>query len=289
MAVRYRQTKRVLSFGDEFPDNYSSHQMSADFGKVDRVLVRAVNWVGDTILSYPAVQRLKARFPGSHLAVLVRESLSDLWRTCPYVDEVIPFEQKRGWKGVAEDVRLSLSLGKKRFDLAVVFPRSFRSAHQIYLARIPVRIGYRGEGRSLLLTHGIPRTEETLQVHRIHYYQRLVDGLGMDERLNAPRIFLREDDRDRAGETLGRLCLLDGRPLIGVNPGATYGSAKCWRPDRFGELGRRLAQKRKASVLLFGKEDERPITQEILRHLGDGGVDLTGKTELLQLAAILER
>jgi heptosyltransferase-2 len=85
------------------------------------------------------------------------------------------------------------------------------------------------------------------------------------------------------------LRLLDGRPLIGMNPGATYGLAKCWSPDRFGELGKRLSEKWKASVLLFGKEEERPITKEIIRHLGEGGVDLVGKTLFLQLAALLER
>jgi len=85
------------------------------------------------------------------------------------------------------------------------------------------------------------------------------------------------------------LGIQDGRPLIGMNPGATYGLAKCWYPERFGELGKRLFEKWKATVLLFGKEEERPIAKEILQHLKEGGIDLTGKTHLLQLAALLER
>jgi heptosyltransferase-2 len=83
--------------------------------------------------------------------------------------------------------------------------------------------------------------------------------------------------------------LFDGRLLIGMNPGATYGQAKCWYPKRFGELGKRIFKKWKATVLLFGKEEEKPIVKEILEHLGEGGLDLTGKTHLLQLAALLER
>jgi len=74
-----------------------------------------------------------------------------------------------------------------------------------------------------------------------------------------------------------------------MNPGATYGLGKCWYPERFGELGKRLFKKWKATVLLFGKEEERPIVNEILQHLKEGGIDLTGKTRLLQLAALLER
>jgi len=262
--------------------------MNTGFEGVDRILVRGVNWVGDTILTYPAVQRLKKAFPQSHLAVLVRESLVDLWKTFPSVDEVIPFQPGKGWRSLWEDLRLGFSLKREKFDLAVVFPRSFRSAYQIFLARIPIRVGYRDEGRFLFLTHGIPRDDDIVQGHRIHYYQRLLSTLGMDERLYPPRVFLREEDRRWAKEKLERMGLLDGRPLIGMNPGATYGLAKCWYPDRFGELGKRLVKKWKASVLLFGKAEEKTIAQEILRHLGDGGIDLTGQTGLLQLAAVLE-
>jgi heptosyltransferase-2 len=74
-----------------------------------------------------------------------------------------------------------------------------------------------------------------------------------------------------------------------MNPGATYGLAKCWSTRRFGELGKRLCEKWKATLLLFGKEEEGPIAKEILRNLENGGIDLTGKTRLLQLAALLER
>ena len=91
--------------------------MDTDFEKIGRILVRGVNWVGDTVMTYPAVERLKGRFPRSHLAILVRENLVDLWKTVPYVDEVIPFQQKRGWNGVWGDLRLSLLLKKKGFDL----------------------------------------------------------------------------------------------------------------------------------------------------------------------------
>lgn len=258
-------------------------------GAVNGILIRGVNWVGDTILTYPTVQRLKALFPHSHLAILVPKDLVDLWKTSPYVDEIIPFQEKEGLGSIWEDVNLSLSLKKKRFDLAVILPRSFRSAFQIYLARIPIRIGYKDEGRSLLLTHGIPRTEEILHVHRIHYYQKLVDSLGQGEESPSPRIFLREEDRRWAEDILKNLGLLDGRLLIGMNPGAAYGLAKCWYPDRFGELGKRISKRWKATILLFGKEEEQPIAKEILQRIEDEGMDLTGRTRLLQLAALLER
>ncbi len=248
-----------------------------------------MNWVGDTVLSYPTVQQLKTFFPKSHLAVLVPSYLVDLWKTFPYVDEIIPFQKKGGIGSIWEDLNLSQSLKERNFDLAVILPRSFRSAFHIYLARIPIRIGYRGEWRSPFLTHGIGRTKEIVHAHRVYYYLKLIEFLGKREGFPSPKIFLREEDRKWADQTLRDLGVLGGKPLIGMNPGATYGMAKCWYPDRFGELGRGLSEKWQARILLFGKGEERPIVREILRHLGAKGIDLTGRTGLLQLAALLER
>ena len=260
-----------------------------EFRQVKRILVRGVNWVGDTVLTYPAVQQLKTLFPHSHLAILVSSPLVDLWKTFPYVDEIIPFQKKKGIVSFWEDLNISQSLNERNFDLAVIFPRSFRSAFQIYLARIPIRIGYQDEGRSFFLTHGIHRTKEILRSHRVHYFRKLTEPLGKIESFPSPRILLREEDRRWAEQRLRDLGIQNGGPLIGMNPGATFGLAKCWSPRRFGELGKRLCEKWKATLLLFGKEEERPIAKEILQNFENGGIDLTGKTRLLQLAALLER
>ncbi len=260
-----------------------------NYKQINRILVRGVNWVGDTILTYPAVQTLKRLHPQSRLTMLVAEYLVDLWKTFPYVDEIIPFQRKKGLGSFREDLTLGRSLKEMHFDLAVVLPRSFRSAFQVYLSRTPVRLGYASGAQSCLLTHGIPRTGDVLLSHRVYYYHHLTESLGRTEKISSPRIHLREEDRRWAEETLRDCGVLEHRPLIGINPGATYGLAKCWYPDRFGELGRRLSQKRKASFLLFGKEEERPLAQEVCRRLEGRGIDFTGKTGLLQLAALLER
>jgi heptosyltransferase-2 len=255
----------------------------------DRILVRAVNWVGDTVLVYPAVRQLAEAFPGSRIAVLAPEHLVELWEGFPGVDEVISFRPGKGGRGFLEDLRVSRVLREGRFDLAVIFPRSFRSALQVRMAGIPVRIGYGDEGRSFLLTHAVPRGRKLLEVHRVHYYRALLSGLGGSEEVRPPRIALKDAERQWAQRTLQEPGLLDGRVLIGMNPGATYGLAKCWLPDRFSELGRRLADRTGASILVFGKGSERPLAEEILAGLGGNGVDLVGKTGLLQLAALLDR
>lgn len=263
--------------------------LRSDFIKIDRILVRGVNWVGDTILTYPTLEALKRRFPDSKITILVLSHLTDLWKTSPNVDEILPFDQKRGFKSVVEDFRIGHILRKKKFDLGIILPRSFRSAFQLFLAGIPIRMGYQNEGRSLLLTHGVPRRDSLLRAHRVHYYQELLELFGKINNLASPRFPLREEDRMWAREALRGYGLLDGRPLVGINPGAAYGLAKCWPPDRFAELGRRIAEKLKASVLIFGRGEEQEMANRILKKLGDKGINLTGKTNLLQLAALLNQ
>lgn len=253
---------------------------------VERILIRGVNWVGDTVLSYPAVEGIRNLFPRAHLAVLAPEFLAHLWKTVPYVDETIPFGKGQGGVSLGQDLRLAMALRKRRFDLSVIFPRSFHSALQVYLAGIPVRIGFRDEGRSLLLTHRVGRTEDLLQIHRTRYYERLLEPLGACSTSWPPRINVGEAERVWARE---RLKGLTERFLIGMNPGATYGLAKCWSLERFGELGKRVTQRWEATVLLFGKQEERPMGEQIAERIGPRGINLMGETNLLQLAALLER
>jgi len=271
------------------PFEQENNVWKSEFTNVNRILIRGVNWVGDTILTYPSVQGVKELFPRARVSILIPETLIDLWKTFPYIDDIIPFQKRKGVGSIREDVRISQTMRRGRFDLAIIFPRSFRSAFQIFLARIPIRIGYQDEGRSIFLTHNIRRKQEFLHTHRVHYYRKLIEPLGNLGKTPSPQLVLRKEDRDWADHKIREMGLLDGRPLIGFNPGAAYGLAKCWPPDRFAELGQRLSERWKATVLIFGREEERAMAVRILERIGVRGVDLTGKTSLLQLAALLER
>jgi len=260
-----------------------------ELDRIKRLLVRGVNWVGDTILTYPTLEALRKKFSTSKISILIPDNLVDLWITSPYIDEIIPFRKRKGLNSFFEDLKISYLLRRKRFDLAFILPRSFHSAFQVFLAGIPIRLGYENGGRSFLLTHKIPRTKEILSSHRVYYYRKLVEPFGEIPDFSAIHLRLREEDRDWAKEMLKKLGISKDRLLIGLNPGATYGWAKCWPPHRFGELSKRLSYKYDTFFLIFGKEEERRVALEILQILGREGIDLTGKTNLLQLAALLEK
>lgn len=263
--------------------------LNLDIKKVEKILIRSVNWVGDTILTFPTVQAIRDLFPQSRISVLTNENVADLWMRFPFVDEIITYKKRKGIEYVFEDFKIWNILRGKDFDLAFIFPRSFHSAFQVYLSGIPIRIGYKDSVRSLLLSHGILKEKEVFRIHRIFFYRKLIEIFGNDIKDYSPKIFLKEEDRAFIKRFMDDIGISNTKLIIGLNPGATYGVAKCWSPAKFGELGKRITKKWGAKIIIFGKADEKPITREILRIIGDDGIDLAGKTTLIEVAAIIER
>ena len=254
------------------------------------ILVKGTNWVGDTILSFPAVHALGRHFPEARITVLTKSRLAELWRANPAVDEVIPYDMPAGAGRLFGELRIARLIRQRTIDLAVIFPRSFSSALMVFLGGVPRRIGYKSEGRDLLLTERIDCTAELLGRHRMYYYLHLVEHLGRCPSPALPSVSLNGKLQGWADGFLSRNGL-GGELLIGLNPGATYGEAKCWPPERFAELGRRIIKDYGASILIFGstRPREKALNAAIARGIGEGCLNLSGETSLLQLAALLRR
>jgi heptosyltransferase-2 len=247
---------------------------------VSGILVSGNNWLGDAVMSLPTLKALRAMKPGERIAVLTRPSVAGLYEGLPYVDETIVRTKGklRSWISLLRELR------RRKFDTALILPRSFSSALAPFTARIPRRIGYAGDGRSPMLTDAIPRDPKLLRVHRVRYYHHLLRALGTPPEPEAPSIDVSpEADRWAASR------LPDGAPLVGINPGATYGEAKQWFPDRFIETGRRLVKRRKAAVVVVGGPAERELGDRVAAEIGERAVSLAGRTDLPQLAAVIRR
>ena len=252
------------------------------------ILVKGTNWVGDTMMSFPAVHCLRRLFPQAHISVLAKSSLADLWKVNPDIDEVIPYEFSKGVGRLFGELGIARLIRQREIDLAVIFPRSFSSAWMAFLAGIPQRIGYKGEGRDLLLTDRIDCTTEVLSRHRMYYYLHLIEPLGRCPSPPLPSLSLNGKQQGWADGFLSRNGLR-GEKLIGLNPGATYGEAKCWPPERFAALGRRLREDHGASILIFGssRPQERALNDAVAQGIGKGCLNLSGQTSLLEMAALL--
>ncbi len=238
-----------------------------------KILVKGNNWLGDAVMSLPALHSLRAMHPRARVSVLTRPFLADLYRGATGVDEVILHEtgSVKSWASTARKLKTH------PFDAALVLPRSFSSALLVFSARIPRRIGYACEGRTAMLTD-TPRPLPP-RVHRVRHFHHLLTALGEPPPVPPPRIEVLPDAAAWAEERL------PGDGWIGFNPGATYGAAKQWFPDRFIELGRRLA--RRARIAVVGGPAEAGLGGRVAA--GVGGVNLAGATDISRLAAAIAR
>jgi heptosyltransferase II len=238
------------------------------------VLVKAANWLGDAVMSLPTLVSLREMLPaGSTVSVLTKPAFADLYRGRKDVDEVLPHE--RG--GVTPWVGMVREIKRRRFDTALLLTRSFSSAFLLFSARVPRRIGYGGGGRSALLSDPVARVRE--RRHRVLDFHHLLSPLGAPPAVTAPRLAPGAEALRWAEEAL------PAGPWIGLNPGATYGAAKQWLPDRFIELGRRLSKK--GRLVIVGGPAEAELGEAVAK--GVDGLNLAGKTSIPRLAAAIAR
>ena len=256
--------------------------------RIKNILIRQPNWVGDNIFTLPAVQELRRRWPEASLTVLTKPGIVPFWKLVPEVDRVIAFPFRGGLHDLRKKFLLARKLGRMRFDLAVIFPRSFESALWAFLAGIRQRWGYREEGRGFLLTRRAVCPQGYRQTHRIDYYFRLLDGGKGGQPAPAAFISLPEKLGAEAQAILKKA--FPGRgdhPLIGLHPRASHGPAKCWPVEHYGALAERLGRELGARILIFGTAIEAELNGRVAEAGGASVLDLTGKTSLAELAALM--
>jgi heptosyltransferase-2 len=240
---------------------------------MERVLVRAPNWLGDTVLSLPAVRDLRRNFATARLEVLAPPVVADLYRAVDEVDAV------RETTGLGTDVE---SL-RGAFPLGVLLPNSFGSALPLFLARIPERWGYATDGRGILLTRRCPVPPEVRGESEVYYYRAMLAGVGLevsaspDSSLRAPGEW-----RERALRLLG-----GGGPWLGINPGASYGSAKRWIPERYAAVADQLARRHGLRPVIVGGPAERAVGERVRKAMATEALDLAGRTALPELVGVL--
>jgi len=258
-----------------------------------KILIRATNWVGDAIMALPAVRAVREKFGNAEIGIVGRPYVLDIYREQEIADELIAYDSAREHKGISGRERLAGELRERSFDVALLLQNAFDAAWLAWRAKIPTRIGYARDGRSLLLTNSIavPKVGE-IPAHEKFYYLELIRRAGWIEELpDIPWIELKISTKKRqhAEELLLNAGALTQRMRIAVGAGASYGSAKCWPPDRFATTLNALAEKMDADVILFGTQGEAAVSTAIRAGLKRAPVDLTGKTAIADLPALLSR
>jgi len=252
-----------------------------------KIVLKCANWVGDTILTTPTIRALRQRFPSARLTAIARPWVASLLRTNPDIDEVWEEDARSDWRGFA---RMARRVRDERFDLGIAFPNSFAAALLLWMGRVKRRVGYARDGRSLLLTDRVRVRPALLRDHEVRYHFNLLSALGEAPESLPPLVL---EEQPQARENVNRLLESEGiapdAPLVGLNPGAFYGSSKRWSPPRFAAVARRLIEATGGVAVLAGSQAEHSSAQEICNIVGARTHNLSGRVPLTDLVSLLRR
>ena len=258
-------------------------------GAVRRILVRGTNWIGDAVLTTPALMAIRKGFPLAKIALLAKPAIAELLHHHPAVDEIVLYRDPGPHAGLGGKLTLARLLRRGRYDLAMLFQNAFEAAALTALAGIPNRYGYATDGRSFLLTHRVPLTPKIRRSHQVHYYLELLRPLGIQVEPEPPTLRTTPDEDAEAIEHLRAFGVDAKKVLIGLNPGSVYGTAKRWLPERFAEVADRVAAEHGGVVLIFGGQGEEELGAALAGRMAAPTVVLSGRTTVRRLMALIKQ
>ncbi len=256
---------------------------------VRKVLIRSANWVGDVVMSLPAIRAVRTGLPEAEISILAKPWVAGVYENSTDLDHIIIYESPGRHQGFSGKWRLAREIKERGFDAAVLLQNAFEAAWISYLAGIPVRAGFNTDARTLLLSHAVPLNAGVKRFHQVDYYLELVRSLGFPTPESVPALKPSSGATEDAERILQSLDLPENAPLLGFSPGASYGSAKEWFPERYGDLARRAVEDLGSEVLIFGSRSDQAAAARICTESGGRAHDLAGKTTLPQAVALIAR
>ncbi|CCK79411.1 lipopolysaccharide heptosyltransferase II [Desulfobacula toluolica] len=254
-----------------------------------KIMIRAANWVGDAIMTTPVIRAVRKNFPNSTLTVLAKPWVIPVYKNNPYVDKILLYDSHKRHKKGFGTLRLARDLKKYQFDLAILMQNAFEAGLLSFLAGVKERVGYNTDGRALLLSRGIKLNPALKKGHLIDYYIGILKGVGLLDYGRDLDLFLCESDRAFANHFLEKEKIDLSRPVIGINPGATGGTAKRWFPERYAQICKKLAEKFKVKVLIFGAPQDIALGEYIAGLSNGSCINIAGMTSLGQAFALIEK
>lgn len=255
-----------------------------------QVVVKEVNWLGDLVISLPALRAIRAAYATSKLAVLVKQELAGFFDGITWIDEVIPYTAAANVRGLADRWKIVGTLRARRFDLAILFPNSFDSALWVTLAGIPRRAGYISDARGFMLTHRALPPPDALSGHQAFYWLALLRetlGLAPVPSAEQHKLEVGRANLERMRAWLGANRINPGTPLIAIAPAAAYGPAKEWPLVRYAALIDLIAERFGAECVLVGAPSERLKCQQVAATSHAGAIIAAGETNVGELVALL--
>ena len=243
--------------------------------------MRTTNWIGDAVMTTPALKAIRETFPDARISIVANPLIAQLFAFHPDCDEVIEYDRQGRHAGLIGFLRFVDLLRRKKFDCAFLFQNAIEAALMAFLAGVRSRAGYMTDGRRLLLTHAVPFTDQEKALHHTDYYLHMLEQCGVTTGDKQQQLALLPDEVQWAVDNMPR-----GRYAV-INPGAAYGSAKRWIPERFAEVADQLADRYGLSIVLSGGPAEIEIGADIAKIMQTPHKNVIGKTSVRQMMAAL--
>ncbi len=258
-----------------------------------KIVVRGTNWVGDAVMTIPALRELRRVFPESEITLHTRLWAKGIFEDADFIDEILTFEpEKSAFKTVLAQAK---TLQNKAFDLAILLPNSFESALAAKLGNVKKRFGYAKDARSFLLTDAVKIPVWKNTKHEVFYYLNLIaevenDFFGTKSVLESePRfdLIVSNERKSQARKILEANGVDLTKKIVAFCPGSTNSRAKRWQAESYAELNDKIQTELKANVILIGAPNELNVSIETAEKSKLKPVILTGKTDLSEATAIL--
>ncbi len=247
------------------------------------------NWLGDLVMATPILQDIRQKWPKANITAMCQSNVAPLLQHDPHINEVYSYKKPSGWIHRHQHHRIFEELRLGEYNLGILLTNSFSSAWWFWRGRVANRIGFAGNLRSWLLSKAVPFPAGKETQHLVLTYKALLAPLGIPLSNTPPRLYVSPEEIQAAHTLIGSYGVaLKEQILVGINPGAAYGSAKCWLPERFRAVTERLLEDPRITVVYFGDPAGRPLVDDICQGLGARVINLAGKTSIRELLALMQ-
>ena len=254
-----------------------------------KILIRAANWVGDAIMTTPVLRAVRKNYSNSHITILAKPWVAPVFYNNPNIDEIMIYQDLGRHKKGIGTLRLAMDLRKHNFDLAVLMQNAFEAALITFIAKIPERLGYNTDARGFLLNRSIKLDKVLKKGHLIDYYRGIIRGCGLKDDGRELDLLPDLKEKEAADNILKENKISLSGPVIGINPGATGGTAKRWFPDKYIEVAKRFSDAFNVKIVIFGGPGDEKLGDYILKQSEGKCVNLAGKTTLREAFALIEK
>ena len=253
------------------------------------IIMRMPNWLGDLVMATPIIHEVRKKWPNANITAMCQANTGALLASDPNLNEVYRFKKPNGWIHRSQHCEIIDTLKRGEYDLGIILTNSFSSAWWFWRGNVTNRIGFATNLRSFLLNEAVPFPKNKETQHLVLTYKALIEPMGIPISSTPPTLYV-SDEEAKAAQILLEANGYQPKHniLIGINPGAAFGSAKCWLPDRFHAVTEKLLEDPRVVVAYFGDSIGAPLVNDICKDFNSRVINFAGKTSIRELLALIQ-